>query len=186
MSPIYIALVHYPVVNKHGEIVTTSVTNFDIHDLARTSATYGVQQCFFVTPNLAQQHMLQYIHDYWREGFGAEYNPDRKEAFSKVRIATDISQTCLTIKKAHGTEPKVFATTAKKTEKPLSFKELKDRLDTQQPVLLLFGTGWGLAPELLEKVDGILEPIVGPTDYNHLPVRSAVAVVLDRLLGVKS
>ena len=30
---IYLALVHYPVYNKRREVVCTSVTNFDIHDI---------------------------------------------------------------------------------------------------------------------------------------------------------
>ena len=37
--------------------------------------------------------------------------------------------------------------------------------------------------EVMEKFDYILEPIYGPCDYNHLPVRAAVAIILDRLLG---
>ncbi|RLB43293.1 MAG: hypothetical protein DRH23_16495, partial [Deltaproteobacteria bacterium] len=36
------------------------------------------------------------------------------------------------------------------------------------------------------RADVFLEPIVGPTDFNHLSVRAAVAITLDRLFGVKS
>jgi len=32
-------------------------------------------------------------------------------------------------------------------------------------------------------MDMLLEPIEGYTDYNHLSVRSAAAIILDRLLG---
>jgi hypothetical protein len=35
----------------------------------------------------------------------------------------------------------------------------------------------------MEQADYILEPIYGPGEYNHLSVRSAVAIILDRLLG---
>ncbi|MGW8301987.1 MAG: RNA methyltransferase [Desulfobacterales bacterium] len=31
----------------------------------------------------------------------------------------------------------------------------------------------------------MLEPIAGKTDYNHLSVRSAAAIIFDRLLGKK-
>ena len=48
-------------------------------------------------------------------------------------------------------------------------------------VLLLFGTGWGLAPEALARMDDVLEPVRGTTDYNHLSVRSAASIILDRL-----
>jgi hypothetical protein len=47
--------------------------------------------------------------------------------------------------------------------------------------LLLFGTAWGLDPTVIDTADYTLEPIRGRTDYNHLSVRSAVAIVVDRL-----
>ncbi len=49
--------------------------------------------------------------------------------------------------------------------------------------MILLGTAWGLAPQVIESSDGILEPISGVGKYNHLSVRSAAAIVLDRLLG---
>jgi len=51
------------------------------------------------------------------------------------------------------------------------------------PFLILLGTGWGLTDEILARSDYILEPIEGDSDYNHLSVRSAAAIILDRLLG---
>jgi len=33
----------------------------------------------------------------------------------------------------------------------------------------------------MAEADAALEPIVGPTEYNHLSVRSAVSIILDRL-----
>jgi hypothetical protein len=51
------------------------------------------------------------------------------------------------------------------------------------PVLLLFGTGWGLTEEVLAAADRRLEPIQGAGDFNHLSVRAACAITLDRLLG---
>ncbi len=52
-------------------------------------------------------------------------------------------------------------------------------------MLLLFGTGWGLTPQLLDEADLRTEPIrgVSPSGYNHLSVRSACAIALDRLRG---
>ncbi|MBX7147918.1 RNA methyltransferase [bacterium] len=181
----YIGLVHYPVLNKHGEIVTTSVTNFDLHDLARTSKTYGISGCYIITPNQAQQNMSLYIQNYWQEGKGAAFNPDRKDAFDTLFISPSIEETCLTIQKRHDTKlpPLKVATSARRLSKTISFKDLKQRLP-ERPTLFLFGTGWGLAPQVIEGVDHVLEPINGPTEYNHLPVRSAVAIILDRLFGL--
>ena len=43
----------------------------------------------------------------------------------------------------------------------------------------------GLAPEVTERADIQLEPVRGPSNYNHLSVRSAAAVILDRLRGAR-
>ena len=51
------------------------------------------------------------------------------------------------------------------------------------PLMLLFGTGFGLAPPVLERADLVLAPILGPGAYNHLSVRSAAGIILDRLRG---
>ncbi len=184
MASVYIALVHYPVVNKQGALVTTSLTNFDLHDLGRTSTTYGVARYFVVTPVEVQQEMARYIKEYWRQGLGSQVNPDRKDAFASMDVARNIEETCLTIKNIHGIHPRLVATSAKAHKKTISFKSLRAQLETDtQPYLILFGTGWGLAPQVIDLVDDLLEPIRGPVSYNHLPVRSAVAIVLDRLLA---
>ena len=56
------------------------------------------------------------------------------------------------------------------------------RLD--RPVLFIFGTGRGLTQERLMASDFLLKPVKSFSDYNHLSVRSAVAIVLDRWLGI--
>jgi hypothetical protein len=47
----------------------------------------------------------------------------------------------------------------------------------------VLGTGWGLTDELMAGCDRRLAPIRCGTDYNHLSVRSACAIMLDRLYG---
>ena len=184
MNNCYIALIHYPILNKHGEIVTTSVTNFDLHDLSRTAKTFGIENVFIVTPSETQRKMVDYIWDYWHDGYGATYNPDRKEAFGILEPKTDLEECCLTIEKASGKRPYLIATTAKMAPDAVGFDKLKQRLSQDdQPVLITFGTGHGLTEGFLESCDAILEPIQGQGEYNHLPVRSAVAIILDRLLG---
>ena len=64
-------------------------------------------------------------------------------------------------------------------------KELEKEGRTR-PVAIVFGTGWGVHESFYPAVDRILTPIYGPEGkegYNHLSVRSAVAIILDRLLG---
>ena len=51
------------------------------------------------------------------------------------------------------------------------------------PVLLLLGTAQGLASEVLDECRHILPPLRWADNYNHLPVRAAAAIFLDRLLG---
>jgi hypothetical protein len=83
--------------------------------------------------------------------------------------------------------PKLIATSAKSIEQGerIKFVELSDRLRSDVvPHILMLGTGHGMCEELLSKAQYFLEPINGPTDYNHLSVRSACAIMLDRLFGV--
>ncbi len=183
-SPVSIALVHHPVVNKEGRVVTTSLTNFDLHDLGRVTRTFGVDRFFIVTPVEVQKKMANYVKSYWREGLGVQYNPDRHEAFEGLEVASTIEESCLTLKKIHGNSPTLIATSARSAKKTISFKELRGQIrDEETPLLLLFGTGWGLAPIVLEQVSRVLEPVQGMSGYNHLPVRSAVAIILDRLFS---
>ena len=50
---------------------------------------------------------------------------------------------------------------------------------------MVLGTGWGLSPEVMARADLRLAPVQGPSYYNHLSVRAAAAVILDRLLGTR-
>ena len=40
-----------------------------------------------------------------------------------------------------------------------------------------------MTEEVFDKSDYVLEPIGGGGDYNHLSVRSAASIMLDRLFG---
>lgn len=184
-NDVSIALMHYPVYNKHGSVITTSVTNFDLHDLSRTGRTFGVKNLFISTPSPEQHNMVNYIQDYWQEGYGATYNPDRKEAFNVLVPVKNIEESCLTIEKQSGNRPCLIATSAKRYERSKSYDFVAKELIQQgdRPVLLCFGTGHGLTEEFVEHCDYILDPIEGSKDFNHLPVRAAVAIILDRLLG---
>ena len=64
------------------------------------------------------------------------------------------------------------------------YEAARQRIRQGEPCLLLLGTAWGLAPEVLAGADGVLPPISGRTGFNHLSVRSAAAILFDRLLGV--
>ena len=83
-----------------------------------------------------------------------------------------------------GKIPVLWATTAKNETGALPHRDARDLLEREdRPFLLLLGTGWGLAPEIFGVVDAVLAPIAGVNGYNHLPVRSAASILMDRLLG---
>ena len=89
----------------------------------------------------------------------------------------------MTIKNLSGTSPLLVSTTAKKRDKSVSYSFVQDLMQGDRPLLIAFGTGFGLAEEFLDRSDHVLDPIDGVGDYNHLPVRSAVAIILDRLIN---
>jgi hypothetical protein len=185
-APLSLALVHHPVYDAHQKVVTTSITPFDLHDIARNAKTFGIHRYFVVCPVQAQQRLAQRIMDHWLTGVGGELNWTRKEAFGLVRLVSTLEEARLTIQGELGRAPRLIATSAKKGPGRLGFPDLRSRLaESLDPHCLIFGTGWGLTEEALAGMDGLLEPIAGGGDgsYNHLSVRSAVAIILDRLLG---
>jgi len=182
-SNIYIGLVHYPVYNVRGEIVATAVTNFDIHDISRLAKSYGLGGFFIITPLESQVALVNRIIYHWKVGEGSLYNPIRKEALSLVRVSRSLDETEHEIFNQWGKKIIKIATGAQAYGHCIRFKDMRKLLGQKDnPFLLLFGTGWGLTREIKENSDYILEPIEGK-GYNHLSVRSAVAIILDRLLG---
>ena len=181
---LYIGLVHYPIYNKREEIVTTAITNFDIHDIAQTARTYDVKKYFVIHHIESQVSLAQEIIDHWRKGYGSQYNPDRREAFSILETCPSIAQAAAEVERLEGAAPFIVTTDARKYANTISYPAMRQVIQQgERPVLLLFGTGWGIEQSVMEQFDYILEPIYGPGDYNHLPVRSAVAIILDRLQG---
>ena len=79
---LYIGLVHYPIMNKHKDVITTAITNYDIHDIARASITYDVSKYFVIHNIPAQRELVRTIMEHWKSGFGSTYNPDRKRMLS--------------------------------------------------------------------------------------------------------
>lgn len=178
-----IALVHYPVVNKSGETISSAVTNLDIHDIARAAKTYGVDNYYIVTPHTDQQRLVQEILGHWQTGYGATYNPDRKNALELVQVSETLDQVISTISCKRGKKPLLMVTSARIRENSIRYDAARKRIFAGEPVLFLFGTAHGLAGSISAMADFALPPIVGSGAYNHLSVRSAVSIILDRLLG---
>jgi tRNA (guanine37-N1)-methyltransferase len=181
---LYMGLLHYPVYNKNYERIASAVTSFDLHDLSRLAKTYGVRRFFVITPLEDQQKLAERIIRHWTEGHGAAYNVHRKEAFGVVSISPSLEECIGEISSTEGGSPVLIATGAtRRNIKGLTYSEAKNMVRSHRPVLVLFGTAWGLDEEIFEEADYFLSPIEGDTDYNHLSVRSAAAIILDRLAG---
>jgi len=176
-------------VNRHGAIVTTAVTNMDIHDIARSSRTYGVSGYFMVTPIEDQHELVGRILGHWREEKSKTYHPDRFEAVRLIQMVHTFEEVKSAIRSAHGEDPEVVLTDAKPLPNAVSMAEYRREIadpTRKKPVLLVFGTGWGISETFYPEVHRILTPVYGPEGpggYNHLSVRAAVAIILDRLFG---
>jgi hypothetical protein len=183
-APVYVALLHHPVYDKNRQIVTTAVTNMDIHDIARSGRTYGIKGFYVVTPVKALQKLALKIIDHWQRGYGSQYNTTRKEALALVRVKDTLDDVLIHVEQECGEKPRIIVTSARPGGERTSFAQVKDMLiNTTHPFLILLGTGWGLTETIISQSDYVLEAIEGCTDYNHLSVRSAAAIILDRLLG---
>lgn len=180
---LYLALIHHPVYNKNGEVIASAVSNLDLHDISRAAKTYGVRAFYVITPLADQRELVERIVSHWTEGVGGRYNPDRSEALRLIRIEISLEAVLNEIaENGEGTLITVV-TDARPHPRNISYDALAEMLRAGHPCLLLFGTAWGLTQEFIDKADYVLAPIMGNTGYNHLSVRSAAAIVLDRLLG---
>lgn len=183
---LYIGLLHYPVYNKNNQTIASAITNFDLHDLSRLSMTYGVKRFFIITPLDDQRRLAERIILHWTNGYGARYNADRKEAFKIADIARSLEETIDKIQEIEGEKPILIATDAtKRTRESITFSRTIDILNSEKTVLILFGTAWGLHEEVIDMADFMLEPIRGKNGYNHLSVRTAAGIILDRIAGIR-
>lgn len=177
---LYVALVHYPVENKTGETITTSLTNLDLHDIARVSCTYGLGGYFICTPVADQQALARTLIGHWLDGLGREANPDRSTALERVSVVGYLEEAVRQIAAWTGSRPKVITTSAKAGN--LTYPRVGEWLRSEA-VLLVLGTGHGLHRSLVAEADGMLRAIRYMDTYNHLSVRSALSIMVDRLLG---
>lgn len=177
---ISVALMHYPMRDKRGDTVATAITNLDLHDISRSCSAYGAETFFVITPVEAQREIAGRVIKHWIDGFGASYNPNRSEAFASTKIKESFLSAVAEIERRHKKRPLIVATTAKPSKADITAKEL-GVIAEDEPILLIFGTGWGFSDDVLEAADYIVEAIEGTGDFNHLSVRSAVAILLDRI-----
>ena len=186
---LYMALIHYPVYDKNYREVASCITNLDLHDLARCAATFGVKRFYVATPMAPQRDYALKLTAHWTEGMGGRYNPSRKQALESIRIVGELEDVIQEVEKEWGREPMLVATGAKGGEDTISHNSLRKNLfdhSKEIPYIIVFGTGWGLAKAVTQRADYMLEPIRGVYEFNHLSVRCAAAITLDRLTETAS
>jgi hypothetical protein len=154
-----LALLHYPVHDKNGDVIASAVSNLDLRELVHR------------------------IVSHWTTGVGSKYNPDRRAALSLIKVVASLGAALDDVENEGAGVPVTVVTDAKPHPNNISFKRLEEISATGRSHIILFGTAWGLTREFIEEADYVLSPIMGHTEYNHLSVRSAAAIVLDRLLG---
>jgi hypothetical protein len=179
-----IALLHYPVYDRNSRVIATAVTNLDLHDMARMARTFGLFRYYVVTPVEEQRILAERIRSHWQDGWGGSYNPDRRRALELLRVAPELDAVLADLEENFKRPARIVVTGAKERPGAVSCEGLRERIrDEGAHYLLLFGTGWGLTDEIFDRADFVLEPIKGAGAYNHLSVRAAAAIILDRLLG---
>ena len=180
----FVALLHYPVYNKSREVVATSLTTINLHDLARLVTTYGVTGCYVVTPIESQRELAGRMVSHWTEGFGAAYNPTRGEALQNLCLVGSLADAVRDITRRCERTPCTIASDARQAPGCTSYRDMRQIIWRRSGAsLLLLGTGWGLTDDLMGACDYVLAPIAVGERYNHLPVRVAAGIMLDRLLG---
>ncbi|HVN89561.1 MAG TPA: RNA methyltransferase [Candidatus Binataceae bacterium] len=184
MADLFVALIHYPVVDRTGKIVSSMITSLDLHDIARSSRTYGVRAFFVVHPLPEQREFAAKVMDHWRLDPGRLYDTRRREALDLVEVVEDLDSAIKGAEALSRVRPRLAFTSAR-LEQGMSYAALREEVNRPDaaPVMLMLGTGFGMAPAMRDRADIELAPINGPGAYNHLSVRAAASIMLDRLRG---
>ena len=174
---------HYPVLNKNGEIIASAVTNLNLHDIARAAKTYGIRKFFVVTPLKEQKELVKKLVSHWTDGTGSRYNPKRREALELISLKDSLNEIIDCFNTGEGSPRTVVTCARRNNRRSISFSKLRSKLKDGKPYILVFGTAWGLSEDFIAEADYVLEPVMGSSRYNHLSVRCAAAIIMDRLVG---
>ncbi len=163
--------------------IGSALTTIDMHDIARASMTFGVKGFYVVTPFEDQATIANQVIEHWTKGAGGIVNPDRKKALELIQVTETFDDAVNQIETDTSEQVVTIATTAKETAQSLTITELRQKFKDKAPHLICFGTAWGLTEEFIENCDLTLDPINGSGEYNHLSVRSAASIYLDRIIN---
>jgi tRNA (guanine37-N1)-methyltransferase len=166
---------HHPVYDKNGAVVTTAVTNLDVHDIGRLARTFEAplstsrRPCRRPAASRARHAPLE--HGPGRRSTTRRVKDARWRACAWPTTSTPRSADVRAARRAH--LPHVVATTAREGDGRLTSPRCARGSAPGPRGAPRVLDGWCLTAEVLERADAILEPIRGRRDYNHLSVRSA-------------
>jgi hypothetical protein len=184
MRRVAVVLLHFPVLDRAGQEVTTAITNLDVHDIARSAFTYGMERYYVVHPIGAQRALVERVRTHWVDGAGKLRIPDREAPMKAVRAVPSLEDALRDW--GEGEPVEFWSTSAADVPGSIGHEDACRILATPGPrVMLGFGTGWGMSPRLHDIATRRLKPIPSPRSdgYNHLSVRAAAAILFDRLRG---
>jgi tRNA (guanine37-N1)-methyltransferase len=181
---LFLGLVHCPVLNKFKGVSTSSVTNFDIHDISRSARTFGVKNYFLIIPQKNQRDLVEKIRDFWLDPDKKIPHKKRCEALERIEVLPNLNSVIQEIFHLTGKKPLIAVTSASESEgiDILDYNMAVEKsIVSERPLLILLGTAYGLAPEIIRLADFSLPPVMGFDQWNHLSVRAAGAIILSRL-----
>lgn len=184
MRRVSAVLIHHPILDRERAIVTGAITNLDLHDISRSAHTYGLFPFYIAHPIAAQRELATRVREHWLTGSGSRRIPDRVPPMRGVRIVNNLDEALAD----SGPDTELWVTSAQASRKCLAHDDARARLrEDGPPVMIAFGTGWGLADEVMDRAAWLLDPIHSPREdgFNHLSVRAAAAITFDRLLGLR-
>lgn len=182
MRSVSAVLVHHPIHDRARAVVTGAITNLDLHDIARSSHTYGLSAFYVAHPIAAQRELANRVREHWLTGSGSRRIPDRVPPMRDLRVVSSLDEAL----SDSGPDTELWVTSAQATGSVMSHEAARAQIAGEgPPILLAFGTGWGLADEVMQRAIVTLAPIRSPRadGFNHLSVRAAAAIIFDRLLG---
>lgn len=192
---LHLVLRHDQVLGREENLINSSVTQIDLHDFSRLACTYQLGGFHCVTPLESQHKICHDILSYWREGYGQTYNPDRNQALSGLALHRSFDEVLESVtpivderRLKSDNHPIIVGTSARKVlpEKEVAFEDFSSKIGRSgRSVLIQFGTAWGLSPHQLDRCDWILPPVDGLSGYNHLSVRCAAAIIIDRIVHAR-
>ncbi len=182
MRRVAAVLIHHPILDRERAVVTGAITNLDLHDISRSAHTYGLEAFYIAHPIAAQRELAARVREHWLTGSGSRRIPDRVPPMRGLRIVSSLDEALGDF--GAGTE--MWVTSAQASGNCLAHEDARQRLQQEgAPVMIVFGTGWGLADAVMNRADQLLAAIRSPRPdgFNHLSVRAAAAITFDRLLG---